>query len=433
MSDSKPMLLSSILLPAISGNRPSGGVSSDTDGVPSIGGENIVISGGMKYDELKRIPASFYKFMPKGKLQRDDVLINKDGAQTGKVGIYDGRFKEAAINEHVFILRSQNPEKLDQNYLYYCVLLPETRSKIERRITGSAQPGLNSQFMRAVDIPYREVPKQRKIAFILQTIDQTIEKTETLIEKYQQVKAGLMHDLFTRGIGADGKLRPPREQAPELYQETPIGWIPKEWGIKPLGQLFVVQLGKMLSRAAKSGKTEFLYLGNKNVQWDFVDLSDLESMEFSETEREKFKLKQSDLLVCEGGDVGRTSIWRGEIDNCYYQKAIHRLRPQGNEILPGYMLRFMRYSKNKGLFINFTSQTSIAHLTREKLSKVPVCLPNREEQGELVKRFDGIDAKISREQDMLNKLELQKSGLMHDLLTGKVQVRPNAYGVINGQ
>ena len=70
---------------------------------------------------------------------------------------------------------------------------------------------------------------QEKIARILQTIDQTIEKTEALIEKYQHIKAGLMHDLFTRGIGADGKLRPPHEQAPELYQQTPIGWIPKEW------------------------------------------------------------------------------------------------------------------------------------------------------------------------------------------------------------
>lgn len=70
---------------------------------------------------------------------------------------------------------------------------------------------------------------QCKIAQILSTIDQAIEKTESLIHKYQQIKAGLMHDLFTRGLTADGKLRPHREQAPELYQETPIGWIPKEW------------------------------------------------------------------------------------------------------------------------------------------------------------------------------------------------------------
>ncbi|MGB5599730.1 MAG: restriction endonuclease subunit S, partial [Thiothrix litoralis] len=77
-------------------------------------------------------------------------------------------------------------------------------------------------------LPKIKISLQKKIATILQTIDQTIESTQALIEKYQLIKAGLMHDLFTRGIGADGKLRPPREEAPELYQETAIGWIPKE-------------------------------------------------------------------------------------------------------------------------------------------------------------------------------------------------------------
>ncbi len=229
MSDVHYAPLSSVLLPPISGSRPAGGVSSDTEGVPSIGGENIVVSGGMTYDELKRIPSSFFKFMPKGRLQRDDVLINKDGAQTGKVGFYDGVFEEAAVNEHVFILRSRDPGALDQHYLYYCVLLPGTRNKIERRITGSAQPGLNSQFVKAVDIPLQPLTKQRKIAAILSGIDTAIEKTEALIAKYQEIKAGLMHDLFTRGVLPNGQLRPPREQAPDLYQETAIGWIPREW------------------------------------------------------------------------------------------------------------------------------------------------------------------------------------------------------------
>ena len=62
-----------------------------------------------------------------------------------------------------------------------------------------------------------------------------IANTEALIQKYQQIKAGLMHDLFTRGITSDGQLRPPREKAPELYKETAIGWIPKEWKAKDLG------------------------------------------------------------------------------------------------------------------------------------------------------------------------------------------------------
>ncbi len=157
MSSIQYKLLSNIILPPISGNRPSGGAFSDTEGVPSLGGENIISPGGMIYGELKRIPVSFYKFMPKGKLLRNDVLINKDGAQTGKVGFYEGDFEEAAINEHIFILRGKDLKELDQRYLYYCILLPETLRKIERRITGSAQPGLNSQFVKAVDIPIRKI------------------------------------------------------------------------------------------------------------------------------------------------------------------------------------------------------------------------------------------------------------------------------------
>jgi type I restriction enzyme, S subunit len=93
------------------------------------------------------------------------------------------------------------------------------------------------------NLDIHEYSQQVEISSILRTCDQTIEKTEALIEKYQQIKAGLMHDLFTCGIGPDGKLRPPREQAPELYQETPIGWIPKEWTPRKLKEILVATGG----------------------------------------------------------------------------------------------------------------------------------------------------------------------------------------------
>lgn len=294
---------------------------------------------------------------------------------------------------------------------------------LHRHSQGSTFAAVSTTDVQSVPIPVFLTEKQNKIATIFTSIDQTIEKTEALIEKYQQVKTGLMRDLFTRGIGADGKLRPPREQAPELYQQTSIGWIPKEWVLKPIGEIFSIQLGKMLSRAAKTGKSEFSYLGNKNVQWDKVNLDNLEKMDFHPEEREKFKLVYGDLLVCEGGDVGRTAMWRNELDNCYYQKAIHRLRPLNNEVLPEFMLRFMLFAKNTGMLTNFTSQTSIAHLTREKLSEVKAFVPCIAEQEVLVERFDSIDKKISIENNLLEKLKKQKSGLMHDLLTGKVSVK----------
>ena len=309
----------------------------------------------------------------------------------------------------------------DTKFLGYS--LAHNVSFLHRRSQGSTFLAISANDLKIFPIPEFSPIKQKRISEILQTIDQVIEKTEALIEKYQQIKAGLMHDLFTRGVGADGQLRPPREQAPELYHETPIGWIPKEWKIKPIGDLFTIQLGKMLSRASKTGKCEYPYLGNKNVQWDRVYIEGLETMDFHPSEREKFKLIYGDLLVCEGGEVGRTAMWREELDNCFYQKAIHRLRPIGNDVLPGYMLRFMLYAKNMGMFENYTSQTSIAHLTQEKLSLVNMFLPDIVEQEKLVERFDVIDQKVDHELICLEKLKKQKSGLMHDLLTGKVPVK----------
>ena len=108
-----------------SGLRPVGGVNTEDGDIPSLGGENIVQTGGINYDTIKLISKEFYTTLNRGKLQKGDVLINKDGANTGKVGIYfPAIYNEAAINEHLFLLRGF-PDELDQFYLYYTLLSEE--------------------------------------------------------------------------------------------------------------------------------------------------------------------------------------------------------------------------------------------------------------------------------------------------------------------
>lgn len=245
---------------------------------------------------------------------------------------------------------------------------------------------------------------------------------DTGILPADEVKAGLMHDLFTRGVTPDGHTRPTRELAPDLYKESPLGWIPKEWVVFLISEVFEIQLGKMLNKLAKTGKWSAPYLGNRAVQWDFVDCLAIEEMDFNPAERLKFTLLPGDLLVCEGGDVGRTAMWRGETEGCFYQKAIHRLRPKLGKVLPAFMLRFMRFARDNGYFREFTSQSSIAHLTQEKLGAIPMLLPKSDEQGRIVERFDALDELIRSELLKLSKLRQQKHGLMHDLLTGRVRV-----------
>ena len=221
-----------------SGKRPYGGADEETEGVPSLGGENINKDGTIETSVLKRVPQRWYDLMPKGRLQPKDILINKDGAQTGKVALFDRTdLLPAGINEHLFLLRS-DLAKVDQDYLFYQLLRPEIQNQIARRITGSAQPGLGSGFCDHVTIPHpRSIEQQRNLATILSVFDRAIRHTEALIAKYQQIKAGLMHDLFTSGITPGGELRVSFEEAPDLYKQSALGWIPKQWEAKCLSSI----------------------------------------------------------------------------------------------------------------------------------------------------------------------------------------------------
>jgi type I restriction enzyme S subunit len=178
-----------------------------------------------------------------------------------------------------------------------------------------------------------------------------------------------------------------------------------------------MQLGKMLSKHASSGPDQALYLANRHVQWDRVALDTLDTMSFTPDEREKYSLRPGDLLVCEGGEVGRTALWHGEREDTFFQKAIHRLRPRNGEVAPSYMLRFMRFAAERGHFTDLASQTSIAHLTQEKLALLEIPLPPRDEQRRIAEILDTLDEAIRKTEQLIAKLKQVKQGLLYDLLT----------------
>jgi type I restriction enzyme S subunit len=307
---------------------------------------------------------------------------------------------------------------VDSAYLEQFIAYVEPQFRIASQ--GSTFEAINSKELSAwpIEFPYDPV-EQTKIASILSTLDRAIEQTEAIIAKQQRIKAGLMQELLTKGIDEHGVIR---SEATHQFKDSPLGRIPVEWEVKAIGEVFTMQLGKMLSKKAVEGKAPFPYLGNKNVQWDYVDLEELLEMDFTERERQKFELLADDILVCEGGEVGRTALWRGEHESCYFQKAIHRLRPIDEQYLPKLFPRFMRHAITVGTLLNFTSQTSIAHLTQEQLATLPISVPKIEEQKCLVVAFDRLDENIGLETSMLGKMQNIKAGLMHDLLTGTVRV-----------
>ena len=194
--------------------------------------------------------------------------------------------------------------------------------------------------------------------------------------------------------------------------------VPKGWTRQVVGNLFEVQLGKMLNKAAKEKAHQVAYLTNFNVRWGTFDISKLNSMYFTDKDKAKFALQEGDLLVCEGGEVGRCAIWKGEINPCYYQKALHRLRPKG-QIISEYFQSYMEHIAGTKYLDDFTSRTSIAHLTKEKFIELTIPLPPLLEQTEIVKVLFIWDCAIATTKQLLSNSRHQKNALMQQLLTGK--------------
>jgi type I restriction enzyme S subunit len=163
-----------------------------------------------------------------------DVLINITGASIGRCCFVPDGIGQANVNQHVCTIRLSNPNLADAKFLSSVLSSPIGQNQIFRLNAGGNREGLNYQQLRSFEIPWPTPFERVKIAKILTTVDNLVEKTEALIAKYQAIKQGMMHDLFTRGVDEHGQLRPPYEEAPEVYKESELGWVPREWEVVPL-------------------------------------------------------------------------------------------------------------------------------------------------------------------------------------------------------
>jgi type I restriction enzyme S subunit len=196
--------------------------------------------------------------------------------------------------------------------------------------------------------------------------------------------------------------------------------LPSGWTRPPVYARYSVQLGKMLDEKRIVGANLAPYLRNIDVQWEGINIIDLPRMDFSEEDRERYALQEGDLLVCEGGEVGRTAIWKGELEECYFQKAVHRLRPTSEQDEPRFFRYFMRMAVDAGLFIRRTAST-IPHLTAEQLRVVRFPAPPLPQQRAIADYLDRetarIDALIAAKERVLGLLAEKRRALITRAVT----------------
>ena len=230
----------------------------------------------------------------------------------------------------------------------------------------------------------RELVLQLAVRGRLVPQDANEEPSSVLLERIADEKFRLFRE---------GKLRMPKPLAPIAPEEAPFD-VPDQWEWVRLGDITNSRLGKMLDKSKNKGPYR-RYLRNANVQWFQFDLSDVLELQLEDTELEEYSVRENDLIVCEGGEPGRTAICGPDVDGMVFQKALHRIRPWCgiSTWYLAYLLRCDTWSQRINTL--FTGAT-IKHLTGKALATHTVPLPPLSEQHRIVAKVNELMGLIDR-------------------------------------
>ena len=236
----------------------------------------------------------------------------------------------------------------------------------------------------SIPILFPPLPIQEKIASFLAAetarIDALISKKRRQIELLEEERLAIITRAITKGLNPKARMK---DSGAEW-----IGEIPADWDVAPLYACYELQLGKMLDTKQITGEYLVPYLRNVDVGWGKINTNDLPQMDILPHQRNALRLRVGDLLVCEGGEIGKAAIWNGEIEECYFQKALHRLRPRTTDAIPHFLYYCLVAFAKLGVFSADSPTRTIEHLTGERLRRFRFPLPPRQSQIEISELLD---------------------------------------------
>lgn len=362
------------------------------------------------------------KFDPAYLLKNGDVLIGMDGDFL--VSRWTGG--DALLNQRVCKVTSKSVD-VDQAFLFW--FLQPHIDEIHRKTPQTTVRHLSTKDVNAIPAPDFSGHQQSKIAEVLDTIDAAIRGTEAVVAKLRAMKQGLLHDLLTRGIDANGDLRPPQSEAPHLYHQTPLGWLPKEWDMAAVGETISEPTRNGLYKpASHHGRGPLMVQMGCLFSDEAVDFSGATRVLVSPIELNQFGLENGDLLIARRSLVfegaGLCAIIRNLPEPSTFESSIIRLRLRRSTALPDYAALFFWGIASSRQRRTLIRQVAVSGVSSADVKAMFIALPSLHEQAEVIARYIGVNQKIDEEVSILNKLRLQKSGLMDDLLTGRISVTP---------
>lgn len=315
-------------------------------------------------------PAFHMRFKP------GQVLYGSRRTYLRKVAVPD--FEGVTANT-TFVLEPKDPEVLLPDLLPFIMQTESFHEHSIKQSKGSVNPYINFSDLAAYEFDLPPLADQRRIVEVCSSAWACVEAASDARRAGDSARKSLIFFLYQGGASTE-----PR-------RESPIGSLPESWEVAPLGNRYEIQLGKMMSRAAREGPDHVPYIRNANVQWNALDLEEVATMSLTEAERKKFELRSGDILACEGRHVGKSALWRGEIPGACYQKALHRIRRLGELDVPEYLLHCLQYYSWAGRFVAETGETTIPHLPAERLRAMLFPFPPREQQEDIADAVRAID------------------------------------------
>lgn len=387
---------------------------------------NDYITAGMAFMEATATHSEIGKFG----LRVGDVLLTKDSETPNDIGIptvVDETADDLVCGYHLALIRPDT-ERVDPTYLSKQLAHHRIAGYFGQQANGSTRYGLSTASIEQAPLDLPRIEDQVAIGRILRLVDDAIQKTEAVIAKLKQIRAGMLHDLLTYGLDKDGKLRDPIIH-PEQFKDSELGRIPKEWEVCSLGRIStLITKGTTPTTYGHQYVSEGIpFLRVEDLTDDGVIMAEtaLRITQEAHTFLLRSQLRAGDLLISIAGTIGRTAVVSEAHVPCNCNQALALIRFTEGRVKSDFAKLFLAWDVGHRLLVLDAVQLAQANLSLGQVAKCKLPVPGAAEQERIVATVDDANSVIQNETDGLEKLQLLKAGLMDDLLSGVVPVPDN--------
>ncbi|MCO5210689.1 MAG: restriction endonuclease subunit S [Caldilinea sp.] len=343
-------------------------------------------------------------------LQPGDIVFARTGATTGKSYIISECPKAIFAS---YLIRLRVMAGTDSHFVYYYFNSNSYWAQISQSKSGAAQPGVNSTKLQNLLVPLPPLSEQRRIAALLNAIQDAIAAQEDVIAAARQFKRSLMQRLFTYGPG----------RAPAETKETEIGEIPAHWVVVNIADVVHDTQYGLNERADRTGTYPVLRMNN--LVEGKVDASDLKYVELDDSELSRYRLNVGDILFNRTNSfelVGKTSLF--DLSGIFtFASYLVRLVANRSRILPEYLNIVLNYEATQARMKYLATRgVSQSNISPTKLKTLAIPLPLISEQQEIASDLQAIDTKIAAEEDRKTALEALFKSMLHQLMTGQIRL-----------